>query len=571
MSRDAFHDGTGSIRIRFGYDRRLVELVKSLTRRRWLAEEKLWSVPDDDVLALVELLQPEGFTFDDELRRRYAEAGGTKTLRAAVRTPARTTSRGLFDDDAPQPAAEVEGDEAWSVSRLNAAVKAALEAAFPQSIWLVGEVSGFNRSKHKKHVGFSLIEREESGEQGAQVSAILFDGVRREVERKLAAAGNPFELEDELTIRVKVRVDLYEAWGSYRVQVEDLDVAYTLGEAARRREEIVRKLASEGLLEKNSGLPFPVLPLRLGLITSLNSDAYHDVLRSLRESGFAFTVTAHGARVQGRSTESSVLNALDWFRARQAYFDVIVICRGGGSRTDLSWFDTERLGRAVANFPLPVVVGIGHEQDISVLDHVARRAKTPTAAAAFLVDTVTQALARIEEAGASILEGAHSVIDAEKLHRRDAAARLARAVRAFLDVERLELRRRREGISRATMRRIETSRAALIAAARQLGQGARRDLHNEGRRMDEASRSLGPRAQRTFTLELERIDSRARRLHLVDPRRVVERGYAIVRSQVGRVVTDASQAARGTRLTAELKSGRLGLVSDGPAEEGRKA
>jgi exodeoxyribonuclease VII large subunit len=570
VSRDAFHDGAGAIRIRFPFDRRLVDLIKSLTRRRWLADEKLWSVPEDDLVVLVELLQPEGFSFDDEIRRRYADAGGSRTLHAAGRAAPRTTSRGLFDDDAPPaPATRADPDQGWTVGRLNAAVKAALEAAFPQSIWLVGEVSGFNRSKHKKHVGFSLIERDDAGEQGAQVAAILFEGVRREIERKLAAAGNPFQLEDEIEIRVKVRVDLYEAWGSYRVQIEELDVAYTLGEAARRREEIVRKLAAEGLLEKNSALPFPVLPLRIGLITSLNSDAYHDVLRSLRESGFAFAVTAHGARVQGRSTESTVLNALDWFRARQAHFDAIVICRGGGSRTDLAWFDTERLGRAVANFPLPVVVGIGHEQDLSVLDHVARRAKTPTAAAAFLVDAVTQALARIDASGASILEEAHLLIDAEKLHRRDAAARLARAVRAFLDVERVELRRRRDGISRATTRRIETSRASLIAAARQLGQGARRDLHDEGRRMDEASRNLGPRASRAFRLEAERMDSRARRLHLVDPRRVVERGYAIVRSQAGRVVTDASQAARGTRLTAELKSGRLGLVSDGPAGEGR--
>ena len=571
MSRDAFHDGAGAIRLRFPFDRRLVDLVKSLTRRRWLADEKLWSVPEDDLIVLVELLQPEGFSFDDEIRRRYADAGGSKSLRAAGRTAARATSRGLFDDEVPPAAAAPEAgtDEGWTVGRLNAAVKAALEAAFPQSIWLVGEVSGFNRSKHKKHVGFSLIERDDAGEQGAQVAAILFEGVRREIERKLAAAGNPFQLEDEIEIRVRVRVDLYEAWGSYRIQIEDLDVAFTLGEAARRREEIVRKLAAEGLLEKNSALPFPELPLRIGLITSLNSDAYHDVLRSLRESGFAFAVTAHGARVQGRSTESTVLNALDWFRARQAHFDAIVICRGGGSRTDLAWFDTERLGRAVANFPLPVVVGIGHEQDLSVLDHVARRAKTPTAAAAFLVDTVTQALARIEDAGASVLQEANLLIDAEKLHRRDAAARLARAVRAFLDVERVELRRRRDGISRATTRRIESSRASLIAAARQLGQGARRDLHDEGRRMDEASRNVGPKALRAFRLEAERMDTRARRLHLVDPRRVVERGYAIVRSQAGRVVTDPSQAARGTRLTAELKSGRLGLVSDGPAGEGR--
>jgi exodeoxyribonuclease VII large subunit len=568
VSRDAFHDGAGSIRIRFPFDRRLVDLVKSLARRRWMADEKLWSVPEDDVVPVVDLLHPEGFDFDEGVRRLYAERGGAKPLRAATTSLARPAGRGLFDDAPPKEEAAKARDD-WTVGRLNGEVKRVLSVAFPQSIWLVGEISGYGRAKHKKHVGFALIERSPAGEQAFQVAAILFEGVRREIEHKLAAAGNPFALEDEIEVRVKVRVDLYDAWGAYRVQIEDLDVGFTLGEAARRREEIVRKLGDAGLLEKNQALPFPALPLRVGLITSLSSDAYHDVLRTLRESGFAFAVTAHGARVQGRSTEATVLNALDWFRGRQAHFDAILICRGGGSRTDLAWFDSEPLGRAVALFPIPVVVGIGHEQDVSVLDHVARRAKTPTAAAAFLVEAVGAALARLEDAGSAILDEARSLLEAEKLHRRDAARRLGHAVRAFLDVERVELRRRREGLARATTRRIETSRASLIAAARQLGQGARRDLESEGRRVSEAARALAPRAARTFTLEIERIEARARRLHLVDPRRVVERGYAIVRSASGRVVIEPAQAPRGARVTVELKSGRLAAISEGPAEEGR--
>jgi exodeoxyribonuclease VII large subunit len=146
------------------------------------------------------------------------------------------------------------------------------------------------------------------------------------------------------------------------------------------------------------------VPLRVGLITSLGSDAYNDVLRTLQESGFAFRVTAHGARVQGRSTEPSVLNALDWFRERAADFDVILVCRGGGSRTDLAWFDSVQLGRAVALFPLPVVVGIGHEQDFSVLDAVGWRAKTPTAAASLLVDAVARSLDDLELRGSAVLD-----------------------------------------------------------------------------------------------------------------------------------------------------------------------
>ncbi len=529
MSRDVAHDGAGAFRVRFPFDRRLVDLVKSLPRRRWLADDKVWSIPDDDVVLLVDLLRPEGFAFDDAARTRYAERGG---------------ARPLFGGSAPGAPAGADGSD-WTVARLNREVKAVLAAAFPQSVWLVGEISGFNRSRHKKHVGFSLIERDTAGEQASQVQAILFEGARREIEQKLAQAGNPFPLEDEIQVRVRVRIDLYEAWGSYRVQVEDLDVTFTLGEVARRREEILRKLAAEALLEKNALLPFPALPLRVGLITSLGSDAYHDVLRTLRESGFAFEVTVHGARVQGRATEGSVLNALDWFRARQGYIDAILICRGGGSRTDLAWLDTEALGRAVALFPIPIVSGIGHEQDVSVLDHVARRAKTPTAAAAFVVDAVRDALARVEEAGRAILEETRSLLLTERRNRGFAEQRLARA----------------------TMRRIEIARAALAASARQLGQGARRDLENENRRVGEAGRALAPRVARAFAMESERTAVRARRLHLVDPRRVVERGYAIVRTADGRVVVDPHQAPAGARVTAELRNGSLALVASGANDE----
>jgi exodeoxyribonuclease VII large subunit len=239
------------------------------------------------------------------------------------------------------------------------------------------------------------------------------------------------------------------------------------------------------------------------------------------------------------------LNALDWFRPRQAHFDAILICRGGGSRTDLAWFDTEALGRAVALYPIPILCGIGHEQDVSVLDHVARHAKTPTAAAAFFVDAVRSALERAEDLARSIFDEALALIATERRNRRDATQRLARG----------------------TTRWIEASRAQLAAAARQVGQGARRDLAGEARRVHEAMRAIAPRATRALAQEGERVALRARRLYLLDPRRVVERGYAILRGADGRVVLDPKQAQAGARVTAELRSGRLGLVVEGTNDE----
>ena len=402
MSRRVEHDGQRTLQIRFPFDRALVDRIKSLPNRRWNASDKFWFVPENDVVLVVDLLADDGFEFDEATRGLYAALGGSRVLGESARRSALATASDLplFAGTEPElePTATSQTTD-LSVGVLNARVKDLLAGAFPAPVWLVGEISGFNKSVHRKHIGFELIERTETGGSVSKVSAILFDSTRQEIERQLSEAGDPFHLEDEISVRFEVRVDLHVPWGQYRVVIERLDVHYTLGEAARRREEIVHRLTVAGLHEINRSLELPALPLRVGLITSLGSDAYNDVLRSLSESGYAFEVMVHGARVQGQSTEPSVLNALDWFAERSDRFDAILICRGGGSRTDLVWFDTERLGRAVALFPLPVIVGIGHEQDRSVLDAVARSCKTPTAAAGLLVEQTARALARTEDTG----------------------------------------------------------------------------------------------------------------------------------------------------------------------------
>ena len=542
MSRRVEHDGQHTLQIRFPFDRALVERIKQLPSRRWNASEKFWFVPEGDVVLVVDLLVDDGFDFDEATRGLYASLGGSRVLGEAVRPPAAgLNDLPLFAGSEPALETAAAGASSdLSVGGLNARVKDLLVGAFPAPLWLVGEISGFNKSAHRKHVGFELIERTEDGGAVSKVSAILFDSARREIERQLVRAGGPFRLEDEVSVRFSVRVDMHVPWGQYRVVIEQLDVQYTLGEAARRREEIVRRLTAAGLHEINRELELPALPLRVGLITSLGSDAYNDVLRSLGESGYAFDVTVHGARVQGPSTEPSVLNALDWFAERADRFDAVLICRGGGSRTDLVWFDTERLGRAVALFPLPVIVGIGHEQDQSVLDAVARSCKTPTAAAGLLVEITTLALTRTENAAHGILDLAAKWVERQRRESEERAIRLAGAAR----------------------HRLELARGRLDQVERQVRGSAGAGLHAARERLAVSAHRIPREARRRLELASERLASRRRRLVLVDPRRVVERGYAILRRQDRSVLVDAAWAEPGEALIAELKHGHLKVRAD---------
>jgi exodeoxyribonuclease VII large subunit len=589
LSRKVTHDGQGNLEVRFPFHRRLVDLVKTLPGRRWNPDGKYWSLPDDHVLETVEMLHPEGFGFCETTRRLYVDHGGTVPLEPGPPPPSRQAD--LFGDppvESPGPASTADPDD-YTVLRLNEEVRAVLSRAFPDAVWLVGEISGFNKNAHKRHVSFQLAERDEAGKTLAEVGATLFERDKREIRRRLKAAGDPFALEDEITVRVRARIELYVPWGSYRVIVDDLDINYTLGEAARRREEIIRKLTEEGLVDVNRSLTFPEVPLRVGVITSLKSDAHNDVMQTLRESSFAFRVTVHGARVQGQQTEPSVLNALDWFRERSDDFDVVLVCRGGGSRIDLGWFDSENLGRAVARFPLPVIVGIGHERDFSVLDAVGWRRKTPTAAAAFLVEAVQTFVDRVEECGRVVLDLASRRIDAEARVGSDRAARLAMAAGNLLDrgwvtiahqrdrvgraadvllrQARDDLARRASGIPLAAARHLGRRAEALEQASRQLAQGATRDLSEAARRTSRLAGLFRPATLRRIELETERIEARDRRLALVHPRRVLDRGYAILRTEGDGVLTDAGDAPAGSAVTAELRRGALRLRSEGKRKE----
>src|SRR5262249_55454946 len=206
-----------------------------------------------------------------------------------------------------------------------------------ETIWIVGEIAGYDRNKHRAHVHFELVEKaaEAPGAPGAvgsagsdrgaikaSVSAVLFERTRREVERTLAKADAPFELKDGIEVRLEVRVDLYETRGSFQLVVESIDPVHTLGKLAQNRAAVLAELDKLGLREKNRSLPWPEVPLRVGLITSSGSDAWNDIVNELGSSGFAFELTAVEARMQGEKLEAGLVGAIEWFSARAADFDV---------------------------------------------------------------------------------------------------------------------------------------------------------------------------------------------------------------------------------------------------------
>lgn len=286
---------------------------------------------------------------------------------------------------------------AITLYELNNRVRQMLGRALPDEYWIQAELSDV-RINSAGHCYVEFVQKESNtGHLVAKARGTVWSNVFRLLrpyfERE---TGQPFAAG--IKVLVQVRVEFHELYG-YSLTVLDIDPSYTMGDMVRHRREILRQLKEEGVLTLNKELPFPTLPQRVAVISASTAAGYGDFCNQLASNpyGLQFHYTLFPAIMQGNKVEESILNALDRILASQEKWDVVVIIRGGGAVSDLSGFDTYLLASACAQFPLPIITGIGHERDDTVLDMVAHtRVKTPTAAAGFLIDRAHEAAMRLE-------------------------------------------------------------------------------------------------------------------------------------------------------------------------------
>ena len=297
-----------------------------------------------------------------------------------------------------------------SLRQLNLMVRDAIETALPDEYWVEAELSECR--ENSGHCYMELIEKDErSNTPVARASAKCWRQtwmmVKPYFER---TTGQP--LRAGMKVLLKVYAQFHEAYGFSWI-VSDIDPTYTLGDMARKRQEIIRQLKEEGVFDLQRELQLATFAKRIAVISAANAAGYGDFLRQLEDNeyGFRFEVTLFPAIMQGEQVEQSVIAALNQIYATVPVgsptglpsFDCVVILRGGGATADLSGFDTLALAENVAQFPIPIITGIGHDRDESILDMVSHtRVKTPTAAAAFLIDHLRRVWERITNAEASI-------------------------------------------------------------------------------------------------------------------------------------------------------------------------
>jgi exodeoxyribonuclease VII large subunit len=283
--------------------------------------------------------------------------------------------------------------QGYSLSSYLLSVQRLVRKQIPQ-VWVYGTIA--NLQEKGKMVYITLAEYEDDSVlPKASLGATMFASQYAALCRSWNELPVPFQIKKDLKIRVLLEADFYIPHGKFQCKILDIDTAFTIGEIAITRAKIWERLVKEELHRLNGKLPMPLLPLCIGLITSENSAASNDFISTIRTSGYAFSITMVPAKMQGQNTEADIIKALDKLREYED-LDVVCIIRGGGSKTDLVFFDSYALCKEAALFPLPVITGIGHEIDESLLDRIAHtHLITPTDCAKFLIERIDLAWQRL--------------------------------------------------------------------------------------------------------------------------------------------------------------------------------
>lgn len=419
-----------------------------------------------------------------------------------------------------------------SLYELNSLVSSVVSVDLPDEYWVEAELS--EAREVRGHCYMELVQKDELyntpiARASAKCWASRWSTLRPMFER---ATGQRLHAGMKVMLRVKAQ---FHATYGFAWIVSGINPEYTMGDLLRRRQEIIRQLKAEGVFDLQQELCLSPFAQRIAVVSSDGAAGYGDFCRQLadNERGYRVSVELFAATMQGEAVEQSVIAALNQIYRRQDEFDAVVIIRGGGATSDLSGFDTLALAENVANFPLPVITGIGHERDESILDMVANtRVKTPTAAAQLIIDNLSRTDALIESLRQRIVMATQRRMQTEHVRLKAAAERMPVL------------------FSLASVK----EQARIDRLSRQMTSAVARHLDKAMQLIDKTAARINDTVERTVTAEKHRLQMLAQRVEAENPERLLRRGYSIT-THNGHAVRDASLLPHGTVVETRVEHG----------------
>ncbi|MGN0049701.1 MAG: exodeoxyribonuclease VII large subunit [Prevotella sp.] len=417
---------------------------------------------------------------------------------------------------------------------LNSLVRQTIEIGLPKSYWVEAEISELR--ENGGHCYLELIEKDKRYNTPiAKASARCW--------RQTWGMVKPYfenttgqQLRAGMKVLIEVYAQFHEAYGFSWI-ISDIDPNYTLGDMARKRQEIIKRLKEEGVFDLNKQLDLPLFSQRIAVISSKSAAGYGDFANQLygNQYGYYFEAELFAATMQGEDVERSIIKALNAINDRCDDFDCVVIIRGGGATSDMSGFDALELAENVANFPLPIITGIGHDRDECILDMVSHtRVKTPTAAAALLIDNLNTAERRID----------------------DARQRIANLTSRKMEVEKLRLSRLAERLPALFGSVKDKQKARLDILQEHLFRLAEIRLSNCENIVGQLEKKISLTAEHLLMVEKHRLELLEGRAQNLDPQLLLRRGYSITLVG-GKALRDPSQVKQGDKIETRLEKGTI--------------
>ena len=425
-----------------------------------------------------------------------------------------------------------------SLYQLNQTIKESLHVVIPTTLWVRAEINSIS-TNYSGHCYIDLVEKSDSNDQIiAKQRANIWASTYRFLAQKFHQTTNS-SLQAGMKILIEVSVEYHELYG-LSLNVKDIDPSYTLGELQRRRLEIIQRLKKRGLIEKNKQIPMPRFIKRIAIISSPTAAGYSDFIHQLTNNphGFTYQTTLFPSIMQGPQTEESILSALDKiinFQLSTFNFQLVVIIRGGGATSDLQAFDSEQLAEYCANFPLPVLTGIGHLRDETILDMVAyQNLKTPTAVAEYIISRTLELDMDLLALGDRIQKSVISRLEQEK--------NLLTSLSAYIPQYALQLLASSDSKLTSLQHFIELKTADLIVKNRLL--------------LDRKSDQLSALVNQQLQQQQNNLKLIETKLQLLDPQQLLKKGYSFT-THNGKLVTSITQLTPGDTITTTLADGTI--------------
>ncbi len=431
--------------------------------------------------------------------------------------------------------------DTYSLFEVNQAIKTALYEAFPENLWITAEINDLKVNRNG-HCYLELIEKDIEGTKLlAKARATIWANVFREIKPFFEQSTGQLLVEG-IKVRLNLSVEYHELYG-FSFNIKGIDPSFTLGDLERQKKEILRKLESEELINKNKLLDLPLCPQKIAIISSPTAAGYQDFQEQLLNNGFGYSyyTKIFPAIMQGNEAEHSILEALNKIIKHSSLFDLVVIIRGGGSQSDLNCFNNYSIAAKIANSPIPILTGIGHERDETILDIVAHtKLKTPTAVAEFLID-------KLYDFESNLVENVRAITD-----------NILDQINSNND----KLMRMAHQMSYSTSKQISQASSKLDIKGHKLEALFDKKLLVEKNKLHELENSIPGLLKIKLEKEKLRLEKHLKSIALLDPLKTLKRGYTIT-LKGNKVVDSSKQLSENDTIITKFYDGEsLSQIKD---------